>query len=120
MPKTKQCNIKNINSIRKYLTIFAGIFRLTDSELDVLAEMVRYQLLGMYHKTDSDPFSSSAKKIIAERLDMKNPYSVNTYLQRLREKGAVIRSRSMIHPWLVPTGEQTIEINLEWNLNLEE
>lgn len=116
MSKIKQCTIRNITSVRKYLTIFSGIFQLTEAELDILAEMIRYQLIGAYKGTGADPFSPDAKKAIAARLDMKNPYSINTYLQRLRTKGAVIGAQ--IHPWLLPKGEGKIEINLEWNLNL--
>ncbi len=116
-PKTKTLTVKNLTSVRKYLTLFSGIFQLTEAELDVLAEMIRYKLKGLYARTDSDPFSTSAKKHIAKRLEMSNPYSINTYLQRLRRKGAIVNNQ--FHPWLVPMGETKIEITLEWKLNLE-
>lgn len=119
----KTVRIRNITSIRKYLTIFSGIFRLTDAELDVLAEMITYQLKGMTSRAPSDPFTSSAKKQIADTLQMANPYSVNTYLQRLRNKGCVIATpegKHIFHPWLMPKGETQIVIIPEWNLKLKQ
>lgn len=116
--KVKNLRIKNITSVRKYLLIYTGIFQLTDAELDVLAEMIRYRLKGLHSKTDSDPFSVGAKKLISQRLGMGNPYSVNTYIKRLRDKGAILPGNKL-HPWLIPMGERAIEIELEWKLNLD-
>ena len=107
-----------MNSLQKYLQIYRGFFDLTDSEARILAEMIRYHLRGLYHKSDSNPTSPAAKKVIAQNVGLSNPYSVNTYLQRLREKGAVIDTQ--IHPWLIPKGESVIEIHLDWKLNILE
>lgn len=119
--KTKKLSIRNINSIRKYLTIFSGIFRLTDAEIDVLSAMIRYRLKGLLTESHADPFTSDAKKKIAEELGMANPYSMNTYMQRFREKGVIIKEDNvqMFHPWLMPMGEQEIIIKPEWKLSLD-
>lgn len=118
-PKRKICKVKNINSIRKYLLLFSGVFQLTDAEINVLAEMIRYHLRGLYYESDPDATSMAAKKIIAERLELGNPYSINTYLQRLREKGAILPGNKF-HPWLLPKGEKIVEIHIDWNLNILE
>ena len=118
----KKFRIKKIDSVEKYLQIYKGIFSLTDKEIEVLSEMIRYYLRGRMAKEPSDPFASAAKAIITKNIGMKNPYSINTYIQRLREKGAIVNKPEQpyqIHPWLIPVGEKFIEIELEWMLNLK-
>ena len=122
MAKIKPVKIKNINSIRKYLQIFSGVFGLTSKEIDVLSEIIRYQFLARINKQqDTNPFSAEAKKQICERMNIANPYSINTYLARLRKRKAIIRTQEggqQVHPWLMPMGEKQIIIDLEWKLKL--
>lgn len=120
--KTKNLTIKDLTSIRKYLSIFSGIFRLTDAELDVLSEIIRHQFKARLQGQSVDPFSPASKRAICERLKVSNPYSINTYIGRLRDKKAVIRTKDgqqIVHPWLMPKGERQIQIDLEWKLNLD-
>lgn len=122
MAKDKNLKIRNITSIEKYLAIFSGIFRLTDAERSILSEIIRYQLKARMAGDHADPFSAAAKRVVCQRLGIANPYSINTYLGRLRKKGAVIKTQEgndIVHPWLLPRGEKSIVIELEWKLKLD-
>lgn len=73
------------NSVRDYLTLLNGILKLTPVELDVLAAFVEY-----------DPFvcaSKAARKVVAEKLGMKNVAVLNNYVKALKDKGIIRKDR---------------------------
>ena len=104
-----------INSIRDYLELFNGIFGLTNSEIGVLTEFVRMKLSLEKAGEDKNPFSAEMKKKIAEELGRDDFNSLNTYIKRLKDKSAISPTQSgyKIHPILVPTDDNKIEITLK-------
>lgn len=70
---------------RDYLTLLNGILKLTPVELDVLAAFVDY-----------DPFicaSKAARKVVVEKLGMKNVAVLNNYVKALKDKGIIHKDR---------------------------
>ena len=70
---------------RDYLTLLNGILKLTPVELDVLAAFVDY-----------DPFicaSKAARKVVVEKLGMKNVAVLNNYVKALKDKGIIYKDR---------------------------
>lgn len=71
--------------VRDYLTLLNGILKLTEVELDVLAAFVDY-----------DPFvcaSKAARKVVVEKLNMKNVAVLNNYVKALKDKGIIHKDR---------------------------
>jgi len=71
--------------VRDYLTLLNGILKLTPVELDVLAAFVDY-----------DPFicaSKASRKVVVEKLGMKNVAVLNNYVKALKDKGIIFKDR---------------------------
>lgn len=95
-----------INELRQYIELFNGIFDLTNSEINVLTEFLRVKLsLDRAGKDNINPFSVKMKKRVAEKLDRDDFNSLNTYIKRLKDKGAIKPTNSgyKIHRILVPS-----------------
>lgn len=70
---------------RDYLSLLNGILKLTAVELDVLAAFL-----------EVDPFvcaSKTARKIVAEKLNMKNVAVLNNYVKALKDKGVIYKDQ---------------------------
>ena len=70
---------------RDYLSLLNGILKLTSVELDVLAAFL-----------EVDPFvcaSKTARKIVAEKLNMKNVAVLNNYVKALKDKGVIYKDQ---------------------------
>jgi predicted transcriptional regulator len=70
-----------LSGTRDYLTLLNGILKLTPVELDVLAAFLEF-----------DPFSCATKtsrKVVAEKLGMKNVAVLNNYVKALKDKGII-------------------------------
>lgn len=66
---------------RDYLVLLNGILKLTSVELDVLAAFLEF-----------DPFvcaTKTARKVVAEKLGMKNVAVLNNYVKALKDKGII-------------------------------
>lgn len=75
--------------VRDYLTLLNGILKLTPVELDVLAAFVEY-----------DPFicaSKAARKVVVEKLGMKNVAVLNNYVKSLKDKGCIYKDRTGLY-----------------------
>lgn len=105
-----------VNNLRNYIELFNGIFNLTDSEINVLTEFVRMKLsLDKNDKVDINPFSAQIKKKVADILNRDDFNSLNTYIKRLKDKGAIKPTNDgyEIHRILVPTEDDIIQIRLK-------
>jgi len=74
-----------LEGTRDYLSLLNGILKLTEVELDVLAAFL-----------DVDPFicaSKGARKLVAERLQMKNVAVLNNYVKSLKDKGVIYKDQ---------------------------
>tara|TARA_R110002020_G_scaffold90248_1_gene219787 strand:- start:30 stop:353 length:324 start_codon:yes stop_codon:yes gene_type:complete len=76
----------NADSTYKYLQVFNGILELTDKELTILSKFID---LGNKSK---NLCSASSKKSIAKDMQIKDPNTLNNYVKRLKDKGAIKRT----------------------------
>jgi hypothetical protein len=70
----------------KYLQVFNGILGLTDKELLVLSKFVD---LG----ETVNLCSAKNKKLVADDLKVKDPNTLNNYVKRLKDKGAITQTK---------------------------
>ena len=100
-PTIRKINIKT-NTTLKFLQVFNGILELTDTELKVLAEFI--------DSTETANLCSAInKKKVAETLEIKDPNTLNNYVKRLKDKGAIVVSKDgyQLSPLLKTCGSVT-------------
>lgn len=73
----------NTSNVLQYLQVFNGIFNLTDKELEILTLFVEVN-------TSDNLYSIENKKIVAEKLNIEDPNTLNNYVKRLKDKGAIV------------------------------
>ena len=73
----------NTSNVLQYLQVFNGIFNLTDKELEILTLFVEVN-------TSDNLCSIENKKIVAEKLNIEDPNTLNNYVKRLKDKGAIV------------------------------
>jgi len=74
-----------LGGTQDYLSLLNGILKLTAVEIDVLAAFL-----------DVDPFICATKKgrrIVAEKLGMKNVAVLNNYVKSLKDKGIIYKDQ---------------------------
>ena len=99
----------------KYLQIWNGIFNLTDKELEILSKLL--DVYNTYHATNSTNLCNAVtKKVIAEDLNIEDYRTLNNYVKRLKDKGAIIKDKNnyKINSLLNPTNDD-IKINITRN-----
>ena len=89
----------------QYLQVFNGILELTDKEMTVLSKFVD---LG----TTVNLCSAENKKLVAADMDIVDPNTLNIYVKRLKDKGAIIKIKSgyKLSRLIQPSPNVTIEI----------
>lgn len=104
-----------VNNLRQYIELFNGIFGLTNSEINVLTEFLRVKLSLDNAGRDENPFSADMKRRVADVLNRDNFNSLNTYIKRLKDKGAIKPTNEgyEIHRILVPTNDNKIQIEIK-------
>tara|TARA_R110002074_G_scaffold1263_1_gene7563 strand:+ start:1836 stop:2156 length:321 start_codon:yes stop_codon:yes gene_type:complete len=75
-----------VDSTLKYLQVFNGILELTDKELLVLSKFI--DLSGTVNLCSPDN-----KKVVADSLDIKDPNTLNNYVKKLKDKGAIKKTK---------------------------
>tara|TARA_R110002050_G_scaffold253866_1_gene392139 strand:+ start:131 stop:445 length:315 start_codon:yes stop_codon:yes gene_type:complete len=81
----RKINIKT-DSTLKYFQVFNGILELTDKELKILAEFVDVS-------TTINLCSAENKKLVSKKLNIKDPNTLNNYVKRLKDKGAITKTK---------------------------
>lgn len=113
--KEKIYNVK-VSDTKDYISAFNGIFNLSNTEMEVLAEFV--DLFRHLHKSslNINPFSTEMKKKVAKRLGRDDFNTLNNYIKSLKEKGAISETIDgyKIHTMLIPLGEQSVKFNISW------
>lgn len=100
----------NIESTFDYIEMFNGFFKLSHTELQILAAFV-----DLYNETKSvgiNVFSAEMKKKVAEALGREDFNTLNNYIKILSEKGAIRKQEVgySIHPMLIPQGENEVRL----------
>ncbi len=81
-----------LGGIKDYLILLNGILKLTDVEMNVLAEFLAI-----------DPFtcaSKTSRRRVAEKLQMKNVAVLNNYVKALKDKGVIYKDQFGIYKYL--------------------
>ncbi len=81
-------NIKiEVKTTYQFLQVFNGILELTEKELQVLSSFID---LG----DTVNLCSADNKKKVAESLEVKDPNTLNNYVKRLKDKGAIRKTKN--------------------------
>lgn len=71
----------------KYLQVFNGILELTDKELLILSKFIDLS-------ETTNICSADSKKKVAESVGIKDPNTLNNYVKRLKDKGAISKNKN--------------------------
>ena len=80
----------SIDSTYKYLQLWNGIFNLTDKELAILASFIDANTI----KKDINICSVSNKKDVAKIMGIKDYNTLNNYVKKFKDKGAIVLMQS--------------------------
>lgn len=70
----------------KYLQVFNGILELTDKELLILSKFIDLS-------ETKNICSADSKRKVAEAVGIEDPNTLNNYVKRLKDKGAITKSK---------------------------
>ena len=99
----------NIDSTLKYLQLWNGIFNLTDKGLHILSSFIDVQSI-----TDEVNLCSVRnKKEVARIVGIKDHNTLNNYIKRFKDKGAILKSMNIykINPFL-NTDTDSVEVTI--------
>jgi len=96
-------NIK-ADTTYKYLQVFNGILELTDKEMVVLSNFVDLS-------NTVNICSAAAKRKVAEAMNIEDPNTLNNYVKRLKDKGAIVKTKDGYE--LSKLLQSTTEIHIE-------
>lgn len=71
----------------QFLQVFNGILELTDKEMTVLSNFIDLS-------TTVNLCSAENKKLVAEAMGVKDPNTLNIYVKKLKDKGAIKKSKN--------------------------
>ena len=96
----------NPQTTYQFLQVFNGILELTDKELEVLSNFIDLS-------TTVNLCSSENKKLVANKLNIENPNTLNIYVKRLKDKGAIQKTKNgyTLSKLLERNSQVIIEIN---------
>ena len=102
MMKNKKITV-NIDTTYKYLQIWNGIFNLTSKELEILSLFIDVQNA----KPSNNLCSAVNKKEVAVLIGIEDHNTLNNYIKRFKDKGAMIKSMNTykLNPFLDPSTE---------------
>tara|TARA_B100001057_G_scaffold315511_1_gene315618 strand:- start:1334 stop:1648 length:315 start_codon:yes stop_codon:yes gene_type:complete len=70
----------------KYLQVFNGILELTDKELLILSKFIDLS-------ETKNICSADSKRKVAEAVGIEDPNTLNNYVKRLKDKGAIKKNK---------------------------
>lgn len=82
----RKFNIKTDTTL-KFLQVFNGILELTDTELRILASFID-------NGETVNLCSPANKKKVAEVMEIKDHNTLNNYVKRLKDKGAIVQTKN--------------------------
>jgi hypothetical protein len=96
----------NPTTTYQFLQVFNGILELTDKELEVLSNFIDLS-------TTINLCSPENKKLVANKLNIENPNTLNIYVKRLKDKGAITKTKDgyTLSKLLERNSQVIIEIN---------
>ena len=105
---TKKKITVNIDSTYKYLQIWNGIFNLTNKELRILSAFI-----DVNNKESINLCSIPNKKKVAEVVEIEDYNTLNNYIKRFKDKGAMIKKKNAysLNPFLNPNTDK-VEVTI--------
>jgi len=105
-----------IADTRDYIEFYNGLFKLSPTEMDILAEFVNIYLSLKSSSLNINPFSTDMKKKVSDRLGRDDFNTLNNYIKSLRKKGAIYPTTDGygIHSMLVPMNEEAVSFKIKW------
>jgi hypothetical protein len=99
----------NIDTTYKYIQLWNGIFNLTDKELTILSAFIDINI----NTKDTNMCSVKNKKSVAETLLIKDYNTLNNYIKKFKDKGAMLLKQGTykLNPFLNPDTE-VVEITI--------
>jgi len=99
----------NINTTYKYIQLWNGIFNLTDKELSILSAFIDINI----DTKDLNMCSVSNKKSVATIVGIENYNTLNNYIKKFKDKGAMILKSGAykLNPFLNPNTD-VVEITI--------
>lgn len=103
-----------IKNFKNYVSLFDGIFDLTDKEKEVIVGFIKMKIFLDNQEIEENPFNADRKKQVADMLGRDNFNTLNNYIMRLKNKKAIskVDEGYEISPVLMPQGEKKIVFNL--------
>jgi len=83
---SRKIQIKPKNTLQ-YLQVFNGILELTDKELLILSKFIDLS-------DTTNICSADSKKKVAIDIGIADPNTLNNYVKRLKDKGAITRTKN--------------------------
>lgn len=98
----------SIDSTYKYLQIWNGIFNLTNKELQILSAFI-----DVNNKKSINLCSIPNKKKVAEVVEIEDYNTLNNYIKRFKDKGAMIKKKNAysLNPFLNPNTDK-VEVTI--------
>lgn len=98
----------SIDSTYKYLQIWNGIFNLTNKELQILSAFI-----DVNNKKSVNLCSIPNKKKVAEVVEIEDYNTLNNYIKRFKDKGAMIKKKNAysLNPFLNPNTDK-VEVTI--------
>lgn len=95
----------NADTTFRYIQVFNGILELTQKEMTILSEFID---VGDVNNL----CTIKSKKAVAERVGIKDFNTLNNYIKRLKDKGAIVKLNNFytVVPFLLPGEETLIQI----------
>lgn len=101
-----------VNSTNKYLSIWNGIFNLTPMELMILSTFIDVQ--NVTEKNNICTISN--KKEVARIVGIKDYNTLNNYIKKLKDKGALLHDgKKYTLNRLLNTNNTEIELSIQWS-----
>jgi len=97
-----------VDTTLKYLQVFNGILELTDKELLVLSKFIDLSDTVNLCSTEN-------KKVVADSLEIKDYNTLNNYVKKLKDKGAIKKTKDgyKLSPILKPQTKVNLQIQYE-------
>ena len=70
----------------QFLQVFNGILELTDKEMLILSKFIDLN-------DSTNLCSQTSKKFVADEVGMQDPNTLNNYVKRLKDKGAIVKTK---------------------------
>ena len=100
----------NIDTTLKYIQLWNGIFNLTDKEAEILAHFMEVNDF----KKEDNICSVSNKKDVAALVGIKDYNTLNNYIKRFKDKGAILKKNGYytLNPFLNPSTD-SVEVTIQ-------